>query len=122
VPRLFWFNSYEPGDTSKALNSPRRRFDYSAASSYVRSLDSYDTRYIRHSIHKMSTSTATVKVLIILESPKDWDEWFEVVRNSAQVSRILHLINPELAVQPAQPVRPNEPQYTDVNSTFDLDN
>jgi hypothetical protein len=70
----------------------------------------------------MSTSTATVKVLIILESPKDWDEWFEVVRNSAQARRILHLIDPELAVQPAQPVRPNEPQYIDVNSTFDLDN
>jgi hypothetical protein len=34
-------------------------------------LDSYDTRYIRYSIYKMSTSTATVKVLIILESLKD---------------------------------------------------
>ena len=58
--------------------------------------------------------TSILKTPVILESPKDWEVWYEIVRSSAQARGILSLIDVNAAT-PRQLIRPVEPNYIDVN-------
>ena len=57
--------------------------------------------------------TSILKTPVILESPKDWEVWYEIICSSAQARGILSLINVN-AVTLRQLIRPVEPNYIDV--------
>ena len=60
--------------------------------------------------------TTTQKAIpLLLEGPKDWEEWYEVVRSSAQSRGFFSLVDISAATQPPQPTRPAEPSYQDIN-------
>ena len=57
--------------------------------------------------------TLILKTPVILESPKDWEVWYEIVRSSAQARGILSLIDVNVAFF-RQLIRPVESNYIDV--------
>lgn len=56
-----------------------------------------------------------VKSTVLLRGPEDWEEWYEIVRITAQARGILSLIDASAAA-PELPIRPVEPLYSDVKS------
>jgi hypothetical protein len=61
--------------------------------------------------------TTIQKMPLLLEGPKDWDEWYEIVRSSAQARGVFQLVNINAATQPMQPTRPAEPLYQDIKQS-----
>ena len=57
--------------------------------------------------------TSILKTPVILESPKDWEVWYEIVRSSTQARGILSLIDVNVASF-RQLIRPVELNYIDV--------
>ncbi|KAF7507849.1 hypothetical protein GJ744_010013 [Endocarpon pusillum] len=57
----------------------------------------------------------TQKTVLVLESPKDWDDWYEIVRRTTRVLGISHLVDITAATAPREPFRPECPTYQDVN-------
>lgn len=60
-------------------------------------------------------TTTQKPIPLLLEGPKDWEEWYEVVRSSAQSRGFFELVDISAATQPPQPTRPAEPSYQDIN-------
>jgi hypothetical protein len=58
--------------------------------------------------------TSASKSSVKLESHRDWHKWFKAVRKLAQDRHVFELIDPDLAEMPVQPIRPNRPEYSDV--------
>ncbi|ERF70140.1 hypothetical protein EPUS_00327 [Endocarpon pusillum Z07020] len=57
----------------------------------------------------------TQKTVLVLEGPKDWDDWYEIVRRTARVQGIFHLVDISAAIAPRPPTRPEKPTYKDIN-------
>lgn len=60
------------------------------------------------------TST-TVRVPLILESPRDWQVWYEAIRRRAVANEIFQYINPDQAEKPIPPTVPIEPNHTTID-------
>ena len=60
------------------------------------------------------TAQALQRVVIILNSPNDWDEWLEIVKTKAKAGDIWEYANPEKATIPAL-AEPDFPKPIDVN-------
>lgn len=56
------------------------------------------------------------KSSILLEGPRDWDDWYEVVRTAAHVRGISSLIDVDADPPPHQPTMPVRPRYQQVRA------
>jgi hypothetical protein len=63
------------------------------------------------------TSTqSTVRTVIILTGPNDWDEWLEVVKNKAEAGKIWEYVDLSKAKEDLKTLsRPEVPKAKDVN-------
>jgi hypothetical protein len=61
------------------------------------------------------TST-TSKVVIILESSRDWEDWYETVLVKAQTKGVLSFCDLTVATKPALLDRPKRPAYSDIKA------
>jgi hypothetical protein len=59
--------------------------------------------------------TTTVKTILILETSKDWDEWYEIIRSIAKAKGVLPFTDVDVTA-PQQLQEPDEPQYTHVKA------
>jgi hypothetical protein len=59
--------------------------------------------------------TTPVKTTLILESSKDWDEWYEIIRSTANAKDVLPFIDVNDAA-PQQLAEPVEPEYEKVRT------
>jgi hypothetical protein len=57
--------------------------------------------------------TTTVKTTLVLESSRDWDEWYEIIRSTANAKGVLPFIDVNAAA-PQQLQEPVEPEYGNV--------
>jgi hypothetical protein len=62
------------------------------------------------------TTQGIVKISIILETYRDWRDWFTSVKKVAKSRQILDFIDPDLAVPPVQLIRPHKPTYFNVQT------
>jgi hypothetical protein len=60
------------------------------------------------------TSQAPIKITIVLETYRDWRDWFASIKKVAKSRRILHLIDPDLNKAPIQLIEPLQLTYLDV--------
>ena len=58
----------------------------------------------------------TQKTVLVLESLKDWDKWYEIVRRTARVLGISHLVDLNVPSIPRGLIRPECPTFRDVKS------
>ena len=62
-------------------------------------------------------AVSTQKVVILLTQPKDWVDWYEVVRSTAQRKGIFDLIDVEKAEAPTPLEKLNKPLPANVSKT-----
>jgi hypothetical protein len=62
----------------------------------------------------MATTTTAPKVHVILNSPSDWDEWFDIVKGKARNAEILEQVNVDLSQEPTPLALPEKPLPSDV--------
>ena len=58
----------------------------------------------------------TQKTVLVLESPKDWDKWYEIVRRTVRVLSISHLVDLNAPSTPRGFIRSECSTFRDVKS------
>ena len=56
------------------------------------------------------------KIPVVLESPRDWEDWYDVVRSSAHARGVLTLVDVNATTPSGQLTAPAEPRYSAVNA------
>ncbi len=64
-----------------------------------------------------STTIPISKITVILDSPRDWDEWLFLVKSRARENDILPYIDIDSTHDPSILLEPSDPESKDVNNT-----